>query len=74
MSAKVETPMITQAQVRSRLRHIEAEVDDDEGAHVDEDVLHQEVLLAIAKGHPDAMKLARLALKTRDMAFRRWYA
>lgn len=66
--------MITQAEVRRQLQDIKRIADDDESAHGSEDALHQEVLQAVADGHPDAMKLAKLALKTQDIRFARWCA
>lgn len=46
----------------------------DESAHCAEDELYADVLRAIADGAPDAGKLARAALKTKDLNFSRWYA
>ena len=66
--------MITQAKVRRWLKHIENIKDDDEAAHSEEDALRREVLQAIADGHPDAVKLAALALVTQDIDFARWCA
>jgi hypothetical protein len=66
--------MLTQIQVRSRLKAIERMRDDDEAAHSNVDALHRDVLRAIADGHPDAKKLAALALKTQGIDFSRWCA
>ncbi len=66
--------MITQSDVRRRVKHIEGIADDDEAAHVEEDELYLEVLRAIVDGHPDGVKLATLALETQRMRFARWCA
>lgn len=48
---------------------------DNEGVHIDEDELHQDVLKAIASGNcDDPTELAREALKTLDLNYARWYA
>lgn len=50
------------------------EAPDHELLHGQEDELHQRVLHAIAKGHPQAVELAKAALKTKQIKFNRWYA
>jgi hypothetical protein len=46
--------------------------DDDASAHAAEDQLHHQVLAAIAAGSSDASGLATEALRTLQIAFRRW--
>ena len=77
--------MITPTEVRKRLKEIRgctywegSTVVDDEKAHSLEDELYLDVLKAIAnmhvsKGH-EAKQLARLALNTQRIGFRRWAA
>ena len=60
--------------VKRRVQGIAAVAGDDEVAHSREDDLHQDVLRAVAAGHPDSGKLARAALRTRRIMFKRWYA
>lgn len=59
--------------VRNRVAKIKRKYDD-ESKHADEDELYADVLQAIADGAPDAAKLARAALKTKDLNFSRWFA
>lgn len=66
--------MLTLDQVRERVAAVEAAKGDCEAAHSYEDELHQQVLWEIAKGHPDAAKLADEALKTLDIRFGRYCA
>lgn len=67
--------MMTLDDVKARLAEIaESAKDDDESAHACEDDLHQDVLQAIADGHPDAAALAAEALKSVQITFYRWYA
>jgi hypothetical protein len=48
---------------------------DDESAHYDEDVLHSDVLEAIAAGTcEDPKACAAAALETSKLEFSRWYA
>lgn len=47
---------------------------DDENAHIEEKRIWGEVLVAIAKGAPNADALAREALETSHIDFQRWYA
>lgn len=61
-------------QVRDRVRHIDALSRDDEGAHAEEDTLHQNVLQAIADGADNPAALAEEALKTQNIDFARWCA
>lgn len=61
-------------EVRRRLGEIERKRHDDEAAHSMEDQLHQDVLTAIANGHPDARLLAGLALESGAIGFARWCA
>lgn len=53
------------------IRHF---VRDDEAAHRMEDRLHQFVLRAVAEGAPRSAIIAALALTSRELEFRRWYA
>jgi hypothetical protein len=65
---------ITLESVRRRLKEIRAAAGDDERAHSMEDALYRDVLQAIAKGHIDGSRLARLALNARRINFARWCA
>ena len=44
-----------------------------EAAHALEDTLHQAVLVAISKGHPQSRELATEAFKSVDIKFERGY-
>jgi hypothetical protein len=65
---------VTVEEVRRQVEELRAHHDDPEGAHGDEDQLHEDVLRAIADGAPNAAELAALALQTIDIDFPRWYA
>lgn len=70
---------MTPDEIRERIDKIRRMADDDadERAHSDEDVLHQDVLSAIADGTlcgDGAREAAALALTTRDVTFSRWCA
>lgn len=67
---------MTPEQVREQVDTIAqaAAVGDDEAAHSTEDDLYLDVLQHIADGATDAAELAREALKTRPLPFRRWCA
>jgi electron transfer flavoprotein alpha/beta subunit len=65
---------MTIEQVKERVERIRAAARDDEAAHSLEDALHEDVLVAIAAGAPDASELAREALMTRHIDFARWCA
>lgn len=66
---------MTVDEVRERVAKIAAIGGDDELAHGEEDLLHEEVLRAIADGRcPDPAGAAREALKTLDLDFERWCA
>ena len=65
---------ITIQWIRERIKEIKEEAWDNEKAHWDEDNLYFIVLKEIAKGHPDAQKLAKEVLKTKKINFVRWYA
>lgn len=61
--------------VQSRVNEIRSRSGDDEDAHGLEDVLHQDVLKAIATGEcEDPVECAKLALTTLDIKFARWCA
>lgn len=50
-------------------------LDDDESAHIAEDLLYAEVLQSIAEGScENAAECARLALTSEMIEFSRWYA
>lgn len=66
--------MMTVEELRKRVEYLIENCGDDEGAHSNEDELRADVLQAIADGHPDAQELARLALRTSEADFSRWYA
>lgn len=67
---------VTVEAVRARVEQIRAvsEQPDAELAHSEEDALYEEVLRAVAGGHPDAAALARAALETKKLKFDRWCA
>ena len=65
------TDRLTLDEVVERVTAIVTPPHDDEAKHSAEHALHQEVLLAIAQGHPDAQMLARAALETNDGDFAR---
>ena len=66
--------MLTVEDVKKRLSDIGA-TKSDEGAHVLEDRLYEDVLRAIADGQcSDPAGCAREALKSNDFDFSRWYA
>lgn len=65
---------MTIEQVKERVKHIESISNDDEAAHSNEDALWRDVLSAVAKGHPDSVKLAKEALKTEKISYARWCA
>lgn len=56
------------------IRTIGVDDDDDERAHIREDLLWRKVLLAIADGSDNARELAIEALKTTEIPFKRWYS
>ena len=65
----------TIAQVKAAVEHIRQISRDDEGAHGEEDDLHQAVLRSIANGTAeDPVTMADEALKTQDIEFARWCA
>jgi hypothetical protein len=66
--------MITVAGVEKRVAKIAKHQNDSEEAHSLEDRLYEDVLEAIAKGHPLARELAAAALGTKELHFPRWYA
>lgn len=65
---------MTEKDLRERLVTIEqyAQAGDHEAAHVKEDELFKDVLIAIALDPYNAKTLAFLALKSRAIEFRRW--
>lgn len=66
---------MTPSDVIKLLSEIEHADCDQERAHALEDDLFVEVLSAIAEGQCDnPAELARLALRSRDIEFDRWYA
>lgn len=66
--------MITVAMVESRVEQIAAVAHDYEAAHSHADRLFDEVLAAIAEGHPRAQALANAALKVNELGFSRYTA
>ena len=66
--------MMTIEEVRQAVQAVKDKSDDAEVAHGAEDALHQNVLDEIANGNPNAVELAREALKTIDLNFARWCA
>ena len=61
-------------EVIQRVEAVRMAAGDEEGAHLREDELWADVLVAIANGADDAMSLAQAALRTKAMAFQRWCA
>jgi len=67
--------MLTVADVAVRVQRIRSMAGDDEVAHGEEDLLHQDVLTAIANGRcEDVRGCARAALETVKINFARWCA
>jgi len=60
--------------VVDRVKEVSDHSRNDEYAHELEDDLYKEVLSAIANGAENPSGLAREVLKTKDLAFSRWYA
>lgn len=65
---------MTISEAERRVAHVVSIAGDDENAHGAEDELREAVLEQIAQGHPHAAALARVALRTGDIEFSRWYA
>lgn len=66
---------MTEEKLRERIGEIVEARDDAEKAHSLEDDLHQDVLRAIAAGDAaNPAALAKLALTTKFIPFKRWYA
>lgn len=61
-------------EVIQRVEAVRMAAGDEEAAHLREDELWADVLVAIANGADDAMSLAQAALRTKAMAFQRWCA
>ncbi|MEU0018034.1 hypothetical protein ABZ173_10225 [Streptomyces rochei] len=72
--ARQGDPGLTAEDVARRLAKIQTLQGDDEAAHGEEDLLHRDVLAAIAAGAPDAQLLAAAALRTETLDFSRWCA
>lgn len=66
--------VITAAWVRAQVQRIDRYQDEEEDAHYEEDQLHVNVLAEIAAGAPNAAELAREALRTGELDFRRYYS
>lgn len=61
--------------VIDQVKEIKEEQSDPEVAHLLEDSLYERVLNEIAFGKcSNSKKIAKEALKTKDIPFRRWYA
>ena len=65
---------MTIKEINERVTKIAEIADDPEYAHMEEDKLLDEVLKAIAGGHPRPKSLAAAALKANEIEFSRWYA
>lgn len=65
---------MTVTEINKRVAAIKAIANDDEAAHGDEDMLHQDVLRYIANQDKDGFYggLARAALRTTKINFSRW--
>lgn len=64
--------MLTVELVTQRVGDIASVVSDHEAAHAKADALFDDVLTAIAAGHPDAQALAAAALRVNELGFT-WY-
>jgi hypothetical protein len=63
------------AALRAAVEELSRLRDDDEYAHKMEDAIHQTCLAAIANNATKSpAEMARIALQTRLISFRRWYA
>ncbi len=60
--------------VEQRVKEIDEIADLVESAHLAEDVLHRDVLRAIAEGAANPVELARAALATEHLGLDRYYA
>ena len=60
--------------VRTALAFISTIATDDEAAHAAEDAMRSKVLELVASGHPEAIALAKLALRSSAIKFGRWCA
>jgi hypothetical protein len=66
---------MTDDDIKERIERISGFALEDERAHIMEDELHQDVLLAISEGKcKDPARAAHLALRTKKIKFGRWYA
>jgi hypothetical protein len=65
---------MTIEEIEKRVQQIKEIADDDEMAHIKEDDLRNDVLIAISKGVPNAEELAYVVLKTGQIEFSRWCA
>lgn len=64
-------------EILDRLAKISAQAkkEDDESAHVEEDALHLDFIEYVMKTGPSELaEMARLVLRSRDIAFARWCA
>jgi hypothetical protein len=67
--------MVTVDEVEAEVARIRAMAADDEAAHSAEDDLWHRVLETIASGQGDTpWRLAKAALKTKEIEFQRWCA
>lgn len=69
MSYEIKTPIDVACFIRDYIKGA-----DPECAHENEDELYQKVLEEVVKGNPRARKMAKLALKTKELDFPRWCA
>lgn len=65
---------MTVEEIDKRVQEIRNFANDDEVAHLKEDRLRDDVLVAISKGAPNAEELAYSVLKTGQIEFSRWCA
>jgi hypothetical protein len=72
MMRHVITLSDVQARAGEILRKDQADADP-ESAHCDQDELYEDVLRAVADGHPDAQEMARACIPIADNAGTRWY-
>ena len=65
---------MTVKDVERALLNIKDNQNDSERAHVLEDEMWHSVLIAVARGSKKAKELAKAALRSEKIEFRRWYA
>ena len=69
MEHKIKTPIDVACFIRDYIKGKDVEY-----PYANEDNLYQKVLEEVVKGNPRARKMAELALKTKQLDIKRWYA